>query len=266
MYKREIKQFIWKLSVLVNSHLPVYLRRNYQNILLNKLKIFTDIKNKKIMILGFGEGKEIGQFFDYGAKMIVGVEPYPVKKKNLFGEKFKLVKAFGEKLPFADNSFDIVYSIATLEHVRSPISVVKEMMRTLKPGGIFFCQAGPLWNSYDGYHPKKEYPLLNQDWFHLTKSEEEVLKNIHSDEKKYYHQHLDRIYKSKSYNRLDARVYYEACSWLIEKYTPLEISFYFSEGKFKNLTKEKNETNTLMLKKYGYRELVTRSFLWIFKK
>lgn len=43
----------------------------------------------------------------------------------------------GESLPFADNSFDVVYSINILEHVLDPAAVVDEAIRVLKPGGTF---------------------------------------------------------------------------------------------------------------------------------
>ncbi len=39
-------------------------------------------------------------------------------------------------LPHADRSFDVVYSVAALEHVANPHSTVREMHRVLAPGGI----------------------------------------------------------------------------------------------------------------------------------
>lgn len=45
------------------------------------------------------------------------------------------VLGFAEDLPFADNSFDAVFSFAVLEHVKYPFQAAKEMTRVLKPGG-----------------------------------------------------------------------------------------------------------------------------------
>jgi len=42
-------------------------------------------------------------------------------------------------LPFADGSVDCIINLAMLEHVPCPETVVAEMLRTLKPGGQFFC-------------------------------------------------------------------------------------------------------------------------------
>lgn len=42
------------------------------------------------------------------------------------------------KLPYLDESMDIVCAMDFLEHVERPVDVVKECARILKPGGIFF--------------------------------------------------------------------------------------------------------------------------------
>ncbi|MEO8054548.1 MAG: methyltransferase domain-containing protein [Acidobacteriota bacterium] len=41
-----------------------------------------------------------------------------------------------ESLPFSDGDFDLVYSIAALEHVPDPGGTLAEVMRVLRPGGL----------------------------------------------------------------------------------------------------------------------------------
>ena len=41
-----------------------------------------------------------------------------------------------ERLPFADNCFDVVTSLEALEFMASPQAVLKEMLRVLRPGGL----------------------------------------------------------------------------------------------------------------------------------
>jgi len=45
------------------------------------------------------------------------------------------VLAIGQELPFADNTFDGVLSLAVLEHVDDPFLCARELLRVLKPGG-----------------------------------------------------------------------------------------------------------------------------------
>lgn len=44
----------------------------------------------------------------------------------------------GEAIPFADRSFDIIACCDVLEHVDDLNQVIREVARTLKPGGLFF--------------------------------------------------------------------------------------------------------------------------------
>ena len=44
----------------------------------------------------------------------------------------------GEKIPFPDNHFDVVFCCDVLEHVRDLPKCISEFSRVLKPGGVFF--------------------------------------------------------------------------------------------------------------------------------
>src|SRR6266404_8934310 len=46
--------------------------------------------------------------------------------------------ADGHALPFSENSFDLVLSLAVLEHIRYPHVMAHEVHRVLQPGGVFF--------------------------------------------------------------------------------------------------------------------------------
>ncbi len=77
------------------------------------------------------------------------------------------------KLPFDDNTFDFVYAINVLHHVvasDAQLQVLTEIVRVLKPGGVFFLQEvntlNPLFRFYLGY----VFPLIrgidegNEQW------------------------------------------------------------------------------------------------------
>jgi len=46
-----------------------------------------------------------------------------------------VVQGWGEDVPFAEGSFDVVYSVNVLEHVRDPFRVLSESVRVLRPSG-----------------------------------------------------------------------------------------------------------------------------------
>ena len=56
----------------------------------------------------------------------------------------------GEELPFIDNAFSVVISIAVLEHVRDPFRCASELVRVLRPGGRLVC-AMPFLQPVHGY-------------------------------------------------------------------------------------------------------------------
>jgi hypothetical protein len=70
------------------------------------------------------------------------------------------VLGLGEKLPFADNVFDAVVSIAVLEHVRDPFACAAEITRVLKPGGELVCSV-PFLQPLHGF-PHHYYNMTGQ--------------------------------------------------------------------------------------------------------
>jgi ubiquinone/menaquinone biosynthesis C-methylase UbiE len=61
------------------------------------------------------------------------------------------VAASGDRLPFADNRFDVVFSVAVLHHIANPDMVrrtIQEMVRVARPGGAIV-----IWD----HNPKNPY-------------------------------------------------------------------------------------------------------------
>jgi len=70
------------------------------------------------------------------------------------------VRGVGEVLPFIDEAFDAVLSIAVLEHVKDPFLCAREISRVLKPGGSLIC-AVPFLQPFHGY-PHHYYNMTSQ--------------------------------------------------------------------------------------------------------
>ncbi len=51
------------------------------------------------------------------------------------------------ELPFADETFDVVFAHAVFEHLKEPVSAIKEIHRVLKPGGLVALRS-PDWGGF----------------------------------------------------------------------------------------------------------------------
>ncbi len=73
------------------------------------------------------------------------VSPDTLKRlrKNLHGTPEAFVAADGEHVPFENNSFDILYMVATFHHFADPGRALSEFARVLKPGGLIVMGVEP---------------------------------------------------------------------------------------------------------------------------
>lgn len=103
-------------------------------------KAFLSLISKKngssLVDLGCGDGRLTLLFADKAkAEKIVGVEPGKIKR-FINNKKIKVISAnLNHPLPFKDNSFDIVVSHFSLEHLYNIDVFIKESKRILKKGG-----------------------------------------------------------------------------------------------------------------------------------
>jgi SAM-dependent methyltransferase len=77
----------------------------------------------------------------------------------------RIVNATGENIPFADETFDIVYSTNALEHVQNPEKAVFESMRVLKPQGVIQLIYPNYHSLFDGHYAVFHPPILLKSLF-----------------------------------------------------------------------------------------------------
>lgn len=100
--------------------------------------------NTKILDIGCGHGDFMKEVYD-NTNFSYGVDPdSSALEKNTF-IKHKFV-ASAEKLPFEDNTFDVVVSAWVLEHLPNPKESFSEIFRVLKPGGKVIFLTPNVWN------------------------------------------------------------------------------------------------------------------------
>lgn len=100
------------------------------------------IQGKDVLEIGSGRGGGCNYLTRYlKPRNLIGLD-YSQNAVNLCARRFKQANlAFrhgdAEKLPFPDNSFDVVLNIESSHCYRSVPNFVREVVRVLRPGGIF---------------------------------------------------------------------------------------------------------------------------------
>ena len=119
---------------------------------------------------------------DTGSPSHEGLCPLPA------GASFR--RADARALPFADQSFDAIFSVATFEHIRELPRALEEMCRVLVPGGVVYSAFGPIWSGGKGHHLRVEVDGLEArhfkpetnplpDFSHLLLSPEQMRTALH---------------------------------------------------------------------------------------
>ena len=132
------------LSVVYNSKSHPY--SDYPSKLCSYLfQIFNLKKGMKMLEPGCGRGEFLNSFKNLGLD-VVGLD---ISEESLnYGNDFevKICNVEKEKLPFDDDTFDIIYSKSFIEHLYYPEKYLEEAYRVLKPGGILITLV-PDWES-----------------------------------------------------------------------------------------------------------------------
>jgi len=117
-------------------------------------------ENPDIIALDCGAGLRKHQF-----PQVINLEPIAYPSTH--------VQSMAEKLPFRDNSFDLVFCLSVLEHLRDPFAAAREMLRVLKPGGRIFLEV-PFLIQVHGY-PNHYYNMTPQGLANLVDEQCTVL-------------------------------------------------------------------------------------------
>ncbi|HEV2215857.1 MAG TPA: class I SAM-dependent methyltransferase [Terracidiphilus sp.] len=96
---------------------------------------------EEILDLGCGDGQLTLRLSQAGAQ-VRGVDASPAMVAAARGRGLVVDEANAEALPFADASFDAVFSNAALHWVRGQDAMMVEVRRVLRPGGRFVAEMG----------------------------------------------------------------------------------------------------------------------------
>ncbi len=118
-------------------------RLEYEMPWLSEVFDFRSCSQKKVLEIGFGSGYDAYEFCKSGADY-VGIDITPQNRERaashlaFYDYKPRLLEADAESLPFADDSFDIVYSNGVLHHTPDIAKSFREASRVLRKNGEFW--------------------------------------------------------------------------------------------------------------------------------
>lgn len=180
-----------------------------------RARSFCRVRGRRVLVVGCNTGGDCRYFVRFGAASVVGIDVIQAVGTEFQHPRVTYHRASAEAMPFAEGTFDLVYSVATMEHIPEIGRAFSEMSRVTARGGVVYCFAAPLWNSRFGHHK----PDLFGDvpWIHLRMSEEEIVRHarkrgITSDGP--IEEHVRYMLSDEYFNKVPASRYIEVCAVL----------------------------------------------------
>lgn len=138
----------WDKTVLASEHFhqtkptitDIHYRRVVRNLLRRWVPHPAGYRVLKLDLYNEATGTtHAGYFVEHGAR-VLGVDiSFQVARQAALkcGADIRAVQGDVRELPFQDDSFDLIFSLGTLEHVQDgdQLPVLREMYRALRPGG-----------------------------------------------------------------------------------------------------------------------------------
>jgi len=113
---------------------PSYVWRAGQERRLRMVRRWVTLAGQRVLDVGCGVGTYTAAFLRE-TPHVFGVEIERERVLEARGRAAGVVQSPGERLPFADAAFDVVFSHEVLEHVTDDRACVAEMVRVARPGG-----------------------------------------------------------------------------------------------------------------------------------
>ena len=138
----------------------------------------------RILDVGCGDGIiSLGVALRCEPELMVGLDPFHLFEQlprmmsdagipaDAIPPNLRFDAADANHLPYEDDSFDVVISWGSLEHIAGGyLQALREIKRVLRPGGLFFVTPG-LYYARQGSHLAE---FCSEPYFHLTRTREEI--------------------------------------------------------------------------------------------
>ncbi|MEZ4618611.1 MAG: class I SAM-dependent methyltransferase [Caldilineaceae bacterium] len=90
-------------------------------------------QERLVLDIGGGAGNMAHHLAHFGR--VIGIDPNGRPLAVAAQRGLEVAKGLGDRLPFPDNSFDLIALLDTVEHIPDDLAVFAECRRVLKPGG-----------------------------------------------------------------------------------------------------------------------------------
>jgi SAM-dependent methyltransferase len=111
-----------------------------------KLDLWNEAFNTRILHWAREQGAEV-----YGldlSQVVTARAQRNDREAGADGAALRLVRADIREIPFADASFDLVYTMGTIEHIDEYAQAIAEVERVLRPGGLAVIGVPHRWNLF----------------------------------------------------------------------------------------------------------------------
>ncbi len=153
----------WQQYWESDDHQPLVVHEE----LLKNLLATTNVRDKKVLEIGVGMGGDSIYLAQKGA-LITALdftkEALLAAKNNAQreGTQIKTVQADARKIPFPNETFDIIFHQGFLEHFTNPGELLREQSRVLKQKGYLVIDVP---QKYTTYTLKKHWLMRQRKWF-----------------------------------------------------------------------------------------------------
>jgi SAM-dependent methyltransferase len=184
--------------------------------------------------------------------------------------KYQILTGGIENLPESFyQKFDVIFSIATFEHIAKLPDALDKMYKALRPGGKVFSLFSPIWSAHDGHHLTDVYDEYGNfyyfgkspipPWSHLLMRPIEMYDYLinanHS--RSFANKVIYYIYNSNHINR-----------FMFEDYVDIINRTYFSKKSITPFFDSQipNEIHQRLEKKYGIRNFSSNGMLVLLER
>jgi len=179
-----------------------------------------DGRGKRVLVVGCNEGREVSLFLDAGAREVWGIDIIDEVGSEYPRQHARYLRMSAEAMDLDDNMFEIVFCLATMEHISRPDAALPEISRVTAPEGFLYVVSSPLWHSRHGHHKSHIFDVDRYPWIHLRFDAKTLKRMCETGEIEYPEsveniaEDIDYMMSSAYFNKRPARDYVRISSQL----------------------------------------------------